>query len=81
MAEEHANVTLLKRLDLRDLAANAEIFAPDVVFHYFNPKLPEVQGDYAGIAGIQTFFETTHPRLIGDTRLKLHPDTPINRKQ
>jgi len=56
--EEHSNVLLLKRLDLRNLAAAAELFAQDFVWHFFNPNLPDVQGDYVGLAGIQTFFET-----------------------
>ncbi|NQV20196.1 MAG: nuclear transport factor 2 family protein [Rhodospirillales bacterium] len=66
MAEEHANVSLLKRLDLRNLAAAADLFAQDVVFHYFNPRLPDVQGDYVGLTGIRTFFEKIGV-LTGDT--------------
>lgn len=58
MPNEHANVALLKRLDLNDLDAAAELFAPDVVWHYFNPRLPDVNGDYVGLRGIRTFFET-----------------------
>lgn len=58
MAEEHANVSLLKRLDLGNLDAAADLFAPDVVWHFFNPRLLDVQGDYVGLAGIRTFFES-----------------------
>ena len=57
MAEEHPNVSLIRRLDLRDLTSAAKLFSEDVVWRYFNPLLPEIQGDYAGIAGIQSFFE------------------------
>jgi ketosteroid isomerase-like protein len=57
MTDEHPNVALLKRLDLGDIAGAAELFASDVVFHYFNPRLPDVEGDYIGLAGIRTFFE------------------------
>ena len=56
MAEEHPNVSLIQRLDLRDLASAATIFSEDAVFRYFNPLLPEIQGDYVGLSGIQTFF-------------------------
>jgi ketosteroid isomerase-like protein len=66
MAEEHANVSLLKRLDLSNLAAAADLFAQDVVFHYFNPRLPDVQGDYVGLTGIRAFFEKIGV-LTGDT--------------
>jgi ketosteroid isomerase-like protein len=66
MAEEHANVSLLKRLDLSNLAAAADLFAQDVVFHYFNPRLPDVQGDYVGLTRIRAFFEKIGV-LTGDT--------------
>ena len=66
MAEEHANVSLLKRLDLRNIAAAADLFAQDVVWHFFNPLLPDVQGDYVGLTGIRTFFEKIGV-LTGDT--------------
>ena len=58
MGEEHVNVSLIKRLDLGNMAATAGLFAQDVVFHFFNPLLPEVQGDYVGLSGIRSFFET-----------------------
>ena len=38
MAEEHPNISLLKRLDLGDLAAAKGMFSEDVVWHFFNPK-------------------------------------------
>lgn len=57
MTEEHPNVSLLKRFDPGNFAGTADLFAEDVVFHYFNPHLPDVQGDYVGPTGIQAFFE------------------------
>ena len=57
MAQEHANVSLLKQLDLRNLNAAAAQFAPDVVWHFFNPRLPDLQGDHFGLEGIRSFFE------------------------
>ena len=57
MTEEHPNVSLLKQLDPRNMAAAAVLFAADVVWHYFNPSLPDVQGDYVGLTAIQDFFE------------------------
>ncbi|MGI9539564.1 MAG: nuclear transport factor 2 family protein [Miltoncostaeaceae bacterium] len=56
MADKHPNISLLERLDLADLAGAADIFAEDVVFHYFNPSLPELQGDYIGLDGLKDFF-------------------------
>ena len=39
------------------MAGSADVFAEDVVFHFFNPRLPEIQGDYVGLTGIRTLFE------------------------
>jgi ketosteroid isomerase-like protein len=57
MTEEHPNVSLLKQLDLGNLAGAADLFAENFVWHCFNPRLPDVQGDYVGLSGLQTFFE------------------------
>ncbi len=56
MSEEHPNVALLSRLDLRNLAGEADLFADDFVWHYFNPALPDVHGDYVGVEGLRSFF-------------------------
>ena len=57
MSEEHPNIALLKRFDPANVAETIDVFAEDVVFHYINPLLPDLQGDYVGRAGVQTFFE------------------------
>jgi predicted SnoaL-like aldol condensation-catalyzing enzyme len=65
MTKEHPNISVLKRFDPRNIAGSADVFAEDVVFHYFNPKLPEMQGDYVGLEGLQTFFEKIGGRTDG----------------
>ena len=70
MIEEHANVALLKRLDIRNMLAATDLFAKDVVWHYFNPRLPEFQGDYAGLTEIQTFFETIGAMTSGTFKIE-----------
>ena len=70
MTTQHANILLLKRLDLKNLAACEELFAPDFVFHYFNPKLPDIQGDYVGLTGLQTFFKTIVAPSAGSFKVK-----------
>lgn len=57
MANEHPNISLLKRFDPRNLAGTADLFTEDFVWHFFNPRLPEIQGDYVGVAGLQDLFE------------------------
>jgi len=57
MTDEHPNLALLKRLDFNNLAGAADLFAKEFVWHFFNPRLPDVQGDYLGLRGLQSFFE------------------------
>ena len=57
MAEPlHPNISVLQKLDIRNLDACANIIANNFVWHYFNPKLPELEGDYRGIEGLKGFF-------------------------
>ena len=71
MSEDHRNIALLKRFNPADVAGTADVFAEDVVFHYFNPLLPDLHGDYVGRAGVQTFFEKVR-QLTGST-FKINP--------
>jgi len=56
MTEDHPNLALLSKLDLRDLNASAALFSDDFVWHFFNPNLPDVEGDYIGVDGLKKFF-------------------------
>ena len=60
MADVHPNLILLGRfaeLLQRGLTGAEELFADDFVWHYFNPHLPELAGDYAGLDGLRSFFQ------------------------
>ena len=52
----HPNISLLEKLDIRNLDACTNIFADNFIWHYFNPRLPELEGDYRGIEGLKSFF-------------------------
>lgn len=52
----HPNLSLLKHLDLQDLDACRNIIADDFVWHYFNPHLPELEGEHHGVEGWKVFF-------------------------
>ena len=67
------------------ITGTPELFAENVVWHFFNPKLPDVQGDYAGINGIEAFFakltaltegsfhvEPVNATAIGDELVVMH---------
>lgn len=75
--EEHANVSLLKRVDLGNLAGAADLFAEDFVWHFFNPRLPDVQGDYVGLTGLQTFFEKLGAATGGTFQVEPISITPV----
>ncbi len=65
MADEHPNLSLFKRLDIRNLAACSDLFAQDFVWHYINPRLPDIEGDFLGLAGLQKFFEAIGAKTNG----------------
>ena len=77
MTEDHPNVALLKRLDPRDMAASTDLFAEDAVLHYFNPNLPELQGDHVGPDGIRAFFESLAELSRGTFRIEPVSATPV----
>lgn len=52
----HPNIAVLEKLDMHNLETCADIFTEDFVWHYFNPKLPGVQGDYRGVGEFKGFF-------------------------
>lgn len=77
MTEEHPNVALLKRLDRENMAGFVDVFAEDVVFHFFNPRLPKIQGDYVGRSGLQDFFEKMAKRTDGTFKVNPISVTPV----
>ena len=58
MTSEDPKLALLKRLNFSDFGSCADLFTDDFVWHYFNPRLPHLAGDYHGVSGLKTFFET-----------------------
>ena len=77
MTEDHPNVALLKRIDLRNLAASKGLIAEDVVWHYANPNLPDMQGDYVGLDGVRSFFEAIAQKSGGTFKIDPMSITPV----
>ncbi|GGH41368.1 hypothetical protein SAMN05444007_11922 [Cribrihabitans marinus] len=69
MNADHPNLALLSKLDIRDLDASAPLFSDDFVWHNFNPNLPDVEGDYAGLDGLKQFFATIAGKTSGTFRV------------
>lgn len=57
MSGMHPNIALFQRLDITNLAESADLFAENFVWHFFNPLLPDFEGDYFGLNGLQTFLD------------------------
>ena len=73
----HPNIQLLNRLDITDLTSAEDLFAEDFVWHYFNPNLPEVEGDYVGIGGLRKFFARLAGGTGGTFRVEPISATPV----
>ena len=52
----HPNLSIMNRLDIKNLDACADVFADSFVWHYINPKLPKIEGNYQGVSGLKSFF-------------------------
>jgi len=77
MTEDHPNIALLSKVDIRDLDASETLFSDDFVWHYFNPKLPDVEGDYVGVDGLRKFFAILAGKTGGTFRVKPISATPV----
>ncbi len=73
MNKEHPNITVLRRLDLNNIIDTSEVLAENLIFHFFNPNLLDIQGDYVGIDGFQKFFNQLTNRSNGT--FKVNPVT------
>ena len=71
MSDEHPNISVLKRFNPADVAASADAFSENVVIHYYNPALPDMQGDYVGHEALQTFFAKMAEKT--DATFKVNP--------
>ncbi len=67
----HPNMSLLEKLDVQNLAKCSKLFADNFFWHYFNPLLPELEGDYEGIKGLKGFFEKLKGRSDGSCRVNV----------
>ena len=52
----HPSISVLQKLDIRNLNTCSEIIADNFIWHYYNPKLPQLEGDYRGLEGFKEFF-------------------------
>ncbi|MEJ6393497.1 nuclear transport factor 2 family protein [Gymnodinialimonas sp. 2305UL16-5] len=71
MQTEHPNIELINRIDTTDIPAQADLFQPDVVWHFFNAQAADIAGSYCGIDGLSEFFRKVHAH--GDGSFAISP--------
>ena len=69
MNKEHPNISILKRFNPANPNTLAEVLAEDFVWHYINPKLTELEGDYSGLTGLKDFFQKIADRTSGSFKV------------
>ncbi len=71
MKSNHPNIDIIAQVDRDNMAASVDVFHSDVVWHFFNPMVPEVAGSYHGLNGIAEFFEKVHS--VGQGSFHIEP--------
>ena len=77
MKTMHPNIAVLQQFNPADISASASIIADDAVFHYFNPMLPDIQGDYHGRQGFIDFFGKIAGKTDGTFKVSPLSITPM----
>lgn len=77
MTEDHPALAVLEQLDTSNIAASAHLFAEDAVWHYVNPNLPDLNGDYVGPANIGNFFAKLAEKSRGTFEIEPVSATPV----
>ncbi|TBN04326.1 nuclear transport factor 2 family protein [Hyunsoonleella flava] len=69
MNKVHPNINILMRFNPSDPNTLAGVLAEDFVWHYINPRLPEMEGDYFGLSGMKDFFKKIAGRTSGSFKV------------
>lgn len=77
MTAGHPALAVLQQLDTSNITSSARLFAEDAVWHYSNPNLPDLNGDYVGPAGISTFFAKLAEKSQGTFQIEPVSAAPV----
>ena len=77
MSKVHPNIAVLQQFNPANISASISIIAEDAIFHYFNPMLPDVQGDYLGRQGFMDFFGKIASQTDGTFKVTPLSITPM----
>ncbi|MDH3697060.1 MAG: nuclear transport factor 2 family protein [Flavobacteriaceae bacterium] len=67
----------MQQFNPANIADSTEIIAEDAVFHYYNPKLPDLHGDYQGRQGFMEFFGKIAGKTEGTFKVTPLSITPM----
>ncbi len=67
----HPNLEVMKKLNIQNLDESRSIIAENFIWHYFNPNLPELHGDYHGFEGFKDFFAKLNKKSKGSFEKKV----------
>ncbi|MEM1281862.1 MAG: nuclear transport factor 2 family protein [Cyanobacteria bacterium P01_H01_bin.152] len=70
-------IARLKQLLPHDLASAQDLIADNFVWHYFNPNLPELAGDYMGLSGLEAFFQKLSTLTQDTFRVEINQVIPV----
>lgn len=77
MRTVHPNVSLFDQLDPANIEKSADILSENFVWHFFNPAIPQIEGDYVGLKGLQRFFEILSVMTEGTFQVEPISVTPV----
>lgn len=77
MIKEHPNISILKKFNPANPNTLTEVLADDFVWHYINPELPDLEGDYLGLRGLTNFFQKIADRTSGSFKVDPIAITPM----
>ena len=77
MKKEHPNISILKRFNPVNPNTLNGVLADDFTWHYMNPNLPDLEGDYVGLSGLTDFFKKIAGRTNGSFKVNPVSIIPI----
>lgn len=77
MNNEHPNISILKQFNPANPSSAAGVLAEDFVWHYINPELPGLEGDYSGLSGLIDFFKKIGGRTSGSFKVNPLATMPL----
>ncbi|MEO1102914.1 MAG: nuclear transport factor 2 family protein [Pseudomonadota bacterium] len=73
----HPNIAILSRFNEKDVKGSADVLAENVVWHFYNPRVPSLHGDHHGIDGLAAFFAALAELTTGTFTVNVIDARPV----